>query len=128
MIVVDCSAVIDALVAADDNDVNAVLSTRRLAAPHLLDFEVVAAVRGLVLGRRISHQRGSNVLAAYDQLLLTRWGSAADLRRRSLELRDNFSAYDAAYVVLAEALDCPLLTRDRRLAHAADGIVEVEVV
>lgn len=125
MIVVDCSAVIDAMVAVDDNDVSALLATHRLAAPQLIDFEVVAAVRGLVLGHRISHLRGEDVLTTYDQLLLTRWNSADDLRRRSFELRDNFSAYDAAYVVLAEALDCPLLTRDRRLATAARAVVEV---
>lgn len=40
------------------------------------------------------------------------------LRRRTLQLRDSVSAYDAAYLALAEALECPLLTRDPRLARA----------
>jgi predicted nucleic acid-binding protein len=43
-------------------------------------------------------------------------------------LRANLSAYDAAYVALAEALDAPLLTRDRRLAAAPGSRAKVEVV
>ena len=42
-------------------------------------------------------------------------------------LRENLTAYDAAYVALAEALDAPLITRDRRLAAAA-GHIDIEVV
>lgn len=128
MIVVDCSSVIDALVAVDGSEASDRLATDRLAAPHLLDYEVVAALRGLVLGRRIEPWRAEQALASYERLLLTRWMFAGDLRRRSLSLRNNFSAYDAAYVALAEALDCPLLTRDLRLARAADGLVEVITV
>lgn len=128
MIVVDCSAVIDALVAVDDNGVSEVLSAQRLAAPHLLDFEVVAALRSMVLRGAISPERGQDVLDRYDQLLITRWSSASDLRSRSLQICDNVSAYDAAYVVLAEALECPLLTRDQRLARAAADICEIQLV
>lgn len=125
MIVVDCSAVIDALVAADGSEVSDLLGSDRLAAPHLLDHEVVAALRGLVVGGHIEPWRAEQALASYERLLVTRWMFAGDLRRRSWGLRNNFSAYDAAYVSLAEALDCPLLTRDLRLARAADGLVEL---
>ncbi len=128
MIVVDCSAVIDALVAADDNGVSEVLSAQRLAAPHLLDFEMVGALRSMVLRGSITVDRAGEALQLYDQLLITRWGSAADLRVRAFELRENLSGYDAAYVALAEALECPLLTRDVRLARAAATICEVHVL
>jgi predicted nucleic acid-binding protein len=50
------------------------------------------------------------------------------LRRRALDLRDSLTAYDAAYVVLAEALDCPLLTRDARLARASGHEARIEVL
>ena len=47
---------------------------------------------------------------------------------RAYELRENVTAYDAAYVALAEALDCPLLTADARLARAPGIRCEVELV
>ena len=60
------------------------------------------------------------------------WRSSAGhqgdgLRRRAFQLRDNVSAYDAAYVVLAEALACSLLTRDVRLARSSGHLVPIEV-
>ena len=50
------------------------------------------------------------------------------LMRRAYELRDNVTAYDAAYVALAEALDCRLVTADAQLARAPGGRCEVELV
>jgi predicted nucleic acid-binding protein len=47
---------------------------------------------------------------------------------RIWDLRNNLTAYDAAYVALAEALNAPLLTRDRRLATAAGHFAQVELV
>lgn len=128
MIVVDCSAVVGAMVEADGEHASDVLAAERLVAPHLIDMEVVSAIRGLVLGHQISHHRGHDVLDLYDDLPLTRWASGLDLRRRAFDLRDNFTAYDAVYVVLAEALECPLVTRDKRLAKAAQRLIDVIVV
>ena len=127
MIVVDCSIVVDALTSIDGRAASDVLAGNRLAAPHLLDSEVVSTVRGLVLGGHIGAHRGRDVLDLYDELPVARWASARDLRRRAFALRDNFSAYDAAYVALAESLQAPLATRDLRLARAADGLVDVLV-
>ena len=56
-----------------------------------------------------------------------RWPSADALRRRAFQLRDNVSAYDAAYVALAEALDCTLVTRDGRLARSSGHYAHIEV-
>ena len=56
-----------------------------------------------------------------------RWPSGDGLRRRSFQLRENLSAYDAAYVALAEALNCSLLTRDTRLERSSGHLISVEV-
>ncbi len=128
MIVTDCSVVVDALVGNQADAIGEHLNDERLSAPALIDFEVVSAVRGLTLGGHISEHRARDLLRDFDQLPITRWNSADDLRVRAFELRHTISAYDAAYVVLAESLGCPLITRDRRLAKAADKLVEVVVL
>lgn len=128
MIVVDCAAVVDALAAATGTeDLRQFLTTDELNAPALLDFEVVSALRGLTLRRQLSAGRAEDALTDYDDLDLHRWPSVDALRRRAFQLRDNVSAYDAAYVALAEALDATLLTRDVRLAKACGHLVQVEV-
>jgi predicted nucleic acid-binding protein len=125
VIVADCSVIVDSLVASDADAIGERLDSERIVAPNLIDFEVVSAVRGLTLGGHISEHRARDLLHDYDQLPITRWGSADDLRVRAFDLRHTITAYDAAYVVLAESLDCPLVTRDRRLAKAARKLVEV---
>jgi predicted nucleic acid-binding protein len=129
VIVIDCSAVVDALTAAADaNDLRARMSGEDLHAPALLDFEVVAALRGLVLGSHLTPARAEDALTDFDDLTVERWPSADALRRRTFELRHNVSAYDAPYIALAEALDCPMLTRDGRLRTSAGHHARVEVL
>lgn len=128
MIVVDCAAVVDALTAlTGTDDLRDMLATEELCAPSLLDFEVVSALRGLTLGGHVAPTRAQDALADFDDLQIQRWPASDGLRRRAFQLRENLSAYDAAYVVLAEALDCALMTRDRRLARSSGGFVSVEV-
>lgn len=128
MIVVDCAAVVDALTVAETtDDLRAFLASEELNAPALLDFEVVSALRGLNLRGDLTAARAEDALTDYDDLAVRRWPSADALRRRAFQLRANVSAYDAAYVVLAEALDCPLLTRDLRLARSSGHRVPIEV-
>ncbi|MGY1643321.1 type II toxin-antitoxin system VapC family toxin [Geodermatophilus sp. SYSU D00703] len=129
MIVVDCSVVVDALTVADGGHaLRARLGEETLHAPALIDYEVAAAVRGLVLRRDLAVERAEEALADFGDLPIRRWPAADALRRRALALREDVSAYDAAYVVLAEALDCPLLTRDVRLARAPGHDARVEVL
>jgi len=127
MIVVDCSAVLDALVHDDVDQVHALLTDSRFAAPTVIDYEVLSGLRGLVRGHRLSPHAARDALTDLDQLPLERWHLAEPLRRRVFDVRENFTAYDAAYVVLAESLECPLVTRDRRLAAAARRLVDVTV-
>lgn len=126
MIVVESSATVDALSGAPGaTAVRAALSDGDLHAPTLLDYEVVSAVRGLVLGGHLTSSGAHDVLTDFDDLPVRRWELSGPLRRRVFDLRANLTAYDAAYVVLAEALDCPLLTRDARLARAAGSEIEI---
>lgn len=128
MIVIDCAAVVDALTMVEgSSDLRAELAHGDLHAPALLDFEVVSALRGLTLGGKLSAARAQDTLTDFDALPIERWPSAPALRQRAFSLRENLTAYDAAYVALAEALHCPLLTRDARLARTGTQIVEVRV-
>jgi predicted nucleic acid-binding protein len=128
VIVADCAAVIDALAGLPGTgDLRALLAVEELHAPTLLDYEVVSAARGLTLGGHLSPGRAEDLLADFDDLAVHRWPSAAALRRRAFQLRENVSAYDAAYLALAEALECPLVTRDARLGRSSGHGVRVEV-
>lgn len=128
MIVVDSAAVVDALTTVEgSDDLRAEIADEDLHAPTLLDFEVVSALRGLTLRGHVSPARARDTLTDFDALPIQRWPSAAPLRLRAFNLRENLSAYDAAYVVLAEALQCPVLTRDTRLARSSGHNVEIRV-
>jgi len=128
VIVVDCAAVVDALTAVNGtDDLRTFLAGEELHAPSLLDFEFVAALRGLTLRGHLNATRAEDAFTDFDDLEIRRWPSADALRRRTFQLRENVSASDAAYVALAEALDCALLTRDTRLAKASGHLIPVEV-
>jgi predicted nucleic acid-binding protein len=98
-----------------------------LHAPHLMDVEVAQVLRRYVATGEVDAYRCGEALEDLAGLPLTRYPHDL-LLPRIWELRDNLSAYDAAYVALAEALAAPLLTRDRRLARAAGVQARVEVV
>lgn len=97
-----------------------------LHVPHLFEVEVLHAIRGLTLGARIPAQRGLRAVETLCDLRLTRY-SHAPLVGRVWELRGNLTAYDAAYVALAEALDAPLVTTDGKLAQASGHRARVEL-
>ncbi len=128
MIVVDASAVVAALTAAPGTDaLRTLLSTQELHAPNLLDSEVVSALRRLSMSRQLSSSEALACLLDLDDLPVRRWPFTDAMCRRAFELRNNVTAYDAAYVALAEALECPLVTRDERLARSAAHEARIEV-
>lgn len=130
MIVVDASAALETLLRTEAcAAVDALLFApgETLAAPHLLDLEVAQVLRRYVAAGEITPARGRAALDDLADLPLERYPHDL-LLSRIWALRDNLTAYDAAYVALAEALDAPLLTRDRRLAGAAGHGAKVELV
>jgi predicted nucleic acid-binding protein len=130
MIVVDASAMIEVLLrtpAAAAVDARLFEPGETLHAPHLLDVEVAQVVRRYVANGDVDADRGREALDDLAALRLRRYPHDL-LLPRIWALRHNLTAYDAAYVALAEALDAPLLTRDRRLAAAAGVSARIELI
>jgi predicted nucleic acid-binding protein len=96
-------------------------------APHLLDIEVTQVLRRLVQRKEIAIARAEQALHDLAHLLIERHEHRA-LVPRVWQLRDSLTAYDAAYVALAEALEAPLLTCDAKLAGAHGHRATIEWV
>jgi predicted nucleic acid-binding protein len=124
VIVIDASVAVDFLLGrveadralaaavADDPD-------QRVHAPELIDLEALNALRGLARAGLVSEERAGEAAADLGDLRLVRHPHAP-LRERVWALRHELTAYDAAYLALAEILDEPLLiTGDAGLATAA---------
>jgi predicted nucleic acid-binding protein len=97
-----------------------------LHAPHLLDLEVTQVLRRLVREATVSAQRADQAINDLSDLRVTRYPHFL-LLPRIWRLRHNFSAYDAAYIALAENLRATLLTRDGRLAAASGHSINIEL-
>ena len=130
MIVVDASAVLEVLLNTPASEKVAERLFARndtLHAPHLLDLEVAQVLRRYTLSGEMDAERSEQALEDLAGLPLNRYPHDVFLRR-IWTLRRNLTAYDAAYVALAEALDAPLITRDAALARASGHGARVEVV
>ncbi|MEO8099222.1 MAG: type II toxin-antitoxin system VapC family toxin [Acidobacteriota bacterium] len=91
------------------------LQDQAFLAPHLLDIEVMSAIRGLAASQRIDSHTIQQVLTKLGELPVMRCDHAP-LLGRIWELRHNFTTYDAAYIALAEATDSVLYTCDVKLS------------
>lgn len=114
MIVLDASAMVEALVGSTPSDELLGLLAGAIHAPHLLDVEVSSVLRGLELGRVITPGRAQRALDDYWAFVIERH-EFEPLGARIWELRHQFTTYDAAYIALAEGLASPLVTCDRKL-------------
>lgn len=130
MIVIDASVLANAI-GDDQEDGERARDVLRehgdVSAPDLVDVETVAVLRRRWLSGSLTAGRFADGVRDLERLAFDRYPTRR-LLWRAFELRDNVSVYDATYVALAEALDCPLLTADRRLARAAGIRCEVHVV
>ena len=130
MIVLDASAVIESLLrtpAARAVERRLFDPSETLHAPHLLDVEVTQVVRRYAANGELDAERGRSAIADLVDFPLRRYPHDF-LLARVWDLRNNLTAYDAIYVALAEALDAPLLTRDKRLAASSGHHARIELV
>lgn len=129
MIVVDASVLVTALGddGADGDRARGRLHGERLAAPQLVDLEVISAWRRLAAGGDLDDGR---VLLALDDLRSLRMNRVdhAPLIGRCWELRDTLTIYDGAYVALAELFEISLITADARLARAPGPTCDIELL
>ncbi len=98
-----------------------------LHVPHLLDVEIAQVLRRYVREKVMTASRGEEALQDLHDLPLNRYPHDI-LMRRVWELRAVLTAYDAAYVALAELLDAPLITCDRKIALTSGHRATVEVI
>ena len=128
MTVIDGSLLLAALVDSgrDGQWAEDVIATHELAGPELTLVETSNVLRRLERAGRISQFEA--VGAHRDMLRLdVELFPFRPFANRVWELRDNLTGYDAWYVALAEALDCPLATLDRKLGRAAGPLCEIVV-
>ncbi len=128
MLVVDTSAVLEALTTREPAPglVDRLARDSDLHAPHLIDTEVLHALRRMTIARVISDERAADARSDYAELTLLRYPHQP-FSDRVWELRHNLTAYDATFVALAEALDAPLITCDARLASAPAHVARIEL-
>ena len=128
MLVLDTSAALHALAhrPAHPGLLARLRDEEEIVAPHLIDLELLQALRGLDRGRRLTSDQVADVRSDFEALSITRYAHGG-LTDRIWELRHNLTVYDAAYVALAEILDCPLVTSDARMAKASGHRADVEV-
>ena len=129
MTVIDASAAIELVLGTPRGQrvMSRVLRpSERLHAPHLIDLEVTQVFRRYVATGAVSEERGHQALEDWLGLPVDRHPHDV-LLPRIWELRHNTTAYDASYLALAEVLDAPLVTCDRRLASVPEQSAIVEV-
>ncbi|MCY3952970.1 MAG: type II toxin-antitoxin system VapC family toxin [bacterium] len=129
-LVVDASALVKAVTEDSGQGSGALdlMEGRSLHAPHLLDAELGSALRRMVLRGQLAAEVAAGARRMGEALVEVRHPHAGPLCEAAWRLRDSVGFYDGLYVVLAAALDCELLTADRRLARAEVPGARVHVV
>lgn len=127
MLVADASSLVDFLIrrrAVGDWVADRVGEAVLLHCPHLVDVEVVSALRRLVSHAGLPTAVADEALERFPQLRIQRYPVTL-LLQRLWSLRSTLSAYDACYVALSEGLGLPLLTTDTRLARSRGHTAQI---
>ena len=130
MIVLDASAVLELLLATPQGtSVRRRIDSARetLHAPHLIDLEVAQVLRRYMVSKLLRADRARQAIDDFMALDIEKYAHEP-LLNRIWQLRANVTAYDAAYLALAEALAAPLLTFDAKLANAPGHSARVELL
>jgi predicted nucleic acid-binding protein len=129
VLVVDASVVAPAVADAgpDGRAFRRRLRGEVVAGPDVVRVEALSAIRRGLLASSLTVTQAKNAVEDLLVLPLVIYPTGP-LLRRVWELRDNLSAYDACYVALAEAIDCPLVTADRRLGRAPGSRCAIEIL
>jgi predicted nucleic acid-binding protein len=120
MIVIDASAMVEALVGCSPDDELLDALQAEVHAPHLLDVEVLSVLRGLALSGKVRTEAAELACTDYFAFVIVRH-ELHPLSDRIWALRNNHTTYDACYLVLAEALAAPLYTCERKLDNDGHG-------
>jgi len=130
MLVIDASAILELLLrttAATEVEERILSANGNLHAPHLLDIEVAHVLRRYCAAGEMTPHRVREAFVDLKKLTIVRYAHWPFIDR-IWELRNNVTAYDAAYLVLAEFLSVPFLTCDGHLRSAPGHQANVEVV
>ena len=130
IVVLDASVVIDLLLDREPYSHEIEAFIRRadlLAAPHLLDVEVAQVLRRFLLRGELGSQRARQALHDLVDCPIQRYAHYP-LIARAFQLAHNLTIYDAAYVVLTEALDATLLTRDSAMEQTPGTDIKVQLI
>ncbi len=114
MIVIDASAMVEALVGRDVAPELLDVLAGEVAVPHLLDVEVMSVLRGLALGGKLDLPTADQARRDHFAFVITRY-EVEPFVARIWDLRHQYTSYDACYLALAEALEAPLNTCDAKL-------------
>jgi predicted nucleic acid-binding protein len=130
MIVADASIVLEVLLRTKRGlkmEARLLSSRETLHAPHLIDLEVCQVLRRYLLTKDLTADRAADAIEDFQSIRIFRYPHRIFVDR-IWELRRNMTAYDAAYVAVAEMIGAPLLTTDKRLAATSNHSAQIEFV
>jgi predicted nucleic acid-binding protein len=127
MIVVDASALVDAIMGWRSEAIRERLGDAFIHVPVTIDAELLHALRKHALSGMVGIEHSNAALSLLGGTALIRH-AVQQFAPRIWSLRHNVTTYDAAYVALAESLDIPLITRDARLSRSSGHTARIEYI